>query len=368
MEVVGNYISLSRCQAECHRLEAKSKGHVVYDHAISSGNRLIFLDQISQDDRVSAKILKKGDFAVNLTSTSMPSASSLDETKLLAAVREQLEVYNNCYLSYLHGLRSIRITVEYGSIFVANAHDWVLGTTAEDVEDKLSRKVFGRNRNRKKPSKELKFVDLQKDQNVRMEQLGIGNVELSTEETFYIVELKVSNNHKLNVVIDENLQFKRYQFESFKWLDARLKSRRPVGSRSSDVDLRLTLTSRRDLDSTEAYQSLPIYETFGRNQILSFNNQGEVEVSKEYRRKATQIFSIDSKTYVLHYNNSTILVEVNKVKRYDARGPIRQHNREYTTIKPFVDVDVPSRPNDNSGKEIEKLVIDVLHVGKLLKP
>lgn len=365
MEVVGNYISLSRCQAECHRLEAKTKCHVVYDHVISSGNRLIFLEQASHDDGVSAKILKKGDFAVNLTNVSVPS--NLDETKLLAAVREQLKVYNDCYLSYLHGRPTIRISLEYGSIFVANAHGWVLGTTVQKVEEELSRKSFGRNRKRKKPTMELKFVDLQKGQDVvtKLLSLGISNTELSTKEMFYIVELKVNNNHKLKVVIDENCKFKSYQFEPFKWLDARLKSRRPVGSRSGDIDLRLTLASRRDLESTEEYESLPIYETFGKNPILSLNAQGKVEVSKEYRRKAIQILSVDSEVYTLYYNDNVIFVEVNKVKKYDAKRPMRFPDRQYTTVKPFVDIGVNIDPNTT---EIEKLVIDVLHVGKLLKP
>lgn len=379
MEVVGNYISLSRCQAECHRLEAKTKGHSVFDHAISSGNRFIFLGQKSHNDRVTAKCLKKGDFAVNLQTLSLdltslldlvpnvPNETSLDETKLLAAVREQFEVYKNCYLSYLHGSKNLHISLVYGSIFVANAQPWVLGTTTVDtVEEALSKKIKPRNRNRNNRPLEMKFVDLQKAQDVASKLPLIGTTELVKKETFYIVEMKVSNNHKLKVVIDENYQFKSYQFEPFKWLDARLKSRRPAHSRGSDVDLRVMMSSRRDLETTEAYQSLHIFETFGKNQILSMEN-GVVEISKEYRRKATQVLNFDVDTYTLLYNDSLIFVEVNKVKKYDAKRPLRYPDKEYTSIKLFADSDVSIDSNVDIAP-IEELVKNMLKVGNILKP
>lgn len=361
MEVFGNYISLSRCQAECHRLEAKTRDHFVYDHVIRSGNRFIFLDQESHDDRVTAKVLKKGDFAVNLTSlTSTSPGIQVDEIKLVSAVKEQVDVYKNSYLSYLHGSKDLRISLEYGSIYVTNAHQWAAGTTAGIVEERLSKKSNANRKRNRNANPEGKFVELQRGQETVAAKLPfLGQADVVKKEKIYVVELKISNNHKLKVVLDENLTFKGYQFEPFKWLDTRLKSRRPVSSRGSDVDLRIIMTTERDL-TTEEYESLPIFETFGKTPILFLDKDQQLVITQEYRRRATHIYIIEVDTHSLVYNDSCFFLEVKKIKKHDAKRPIRySFEKEFTSVKLYVDSDVDST---------EKLAKDILSLGKLLKP
>lgn len=366
MEARGNYLTLYKCQVERQKLESKSSKSYVFDHTITGGCYFFFIGQTSAEDRATAKLLKKGDFAVNLDSA---NASGNEDEKLERVVTQQLGEFKNNYVSYLHGSTNLRITLEYGSIYVKNAHAWVLGSSVGDVERALRASADPKNRgNHGRGSSPTsppwhKFIPLQSnlsslaDIEVRLKLLG--EVLLYQDAKFYMVEIQIAKNHDLKIVYDENLKFERYEFEPFKWLVADLKTPRPIRSRSRDIDLRVLVTSPRELNTQEA-QELPIYETFGKTEIIALNG-GQPVVLPEYRRSVTFVHEVTKKVYHIDRNGSSIFVEVSNIKKKNQNNRNSSSN-DYWMLKLYADF---------QSTEVDKarqLTKDILSLGKDIKP
>jgi hypothetical protein len=375
MEVLGNYSTLGKCQAERQSLEKRLKGIFVYNSTMNGGFRFSFLGQRSDEDPVTVKELGK-DFAVNLKHT--PSQSGQDEKKLLNAVGQQLGVFNKNYVSYLHGSKKLEMTFEYGSIYITNAHAWVeSGSTVENVEKTLIQSAPDSISHRRKENPTVttnniasKFIPAEsKNNNLSLKDLQKSSASLGTishveTNEHYLVEIKDGNNLEvhLKIIYDKDFRFKQYQFKPFKWLVAELKTHRPPGASSRDIDFRFTMTSARELETQEA-RELPIYETFGMTEILS-KEDGRLKFSAECHKKVTSVELVTVDVHKVDHQGSVIFIEVERIKRFNGKNSyeVGKPSSEFSTLRLR---GVFDSHDTDKAREVTK---HLLSAGKIIRP
>lgn len=331
LEVHGNYTTLSKCQEERKKLEKTLKGISVLKSTINGGCHFIFLGQSSDSDPVTVK-QREREFAVKLKNK--PSRSGQDEKKLLVALTKQLGAFNKHYVTLLHGPRELEMTVEFGSIYITDAHAWIeSGSTVERIENMLTQSSAADirwNRGKRGPNNitsKLHFyesrtkADVFLEEDLRKSLAPLGKMfRLQTSE-YYVVHIKNDKRTDvhLRMVYDKDLKFKRFQFKSFKWLAADLKTYRPPETTSRDIDFRFTMTSTRELEAERA-QELSIYETFAKKEILSEVNGG-VKISEEHQNLVDSVQLVKVDVYKVDCKGGQIFLDVKTTKEFNAKKP-----------------------------------------------
>ncbi|XP_048583369.1 uncharacterized protein LOC5504594 isoform X2 [Nematostella vectensis] len=271
MEITGTYLTLFKAQTELYRMEQLTQDTSAYNHLVKNGKRFIFMGQSGPLDNVCAKQLKKGDFALNLIEVT--SESGVDEVKLVKAVEEQFKV-TELRLDYLHGSRDLRVSVEFGSIYVCNGHQWVIGAKVQQVEDTLRRGgAHGSPSVKWNPQRTF----------AQSWRAAFPDAVQTSTTSKYVLEVKQGKHSGLTIVFNDKLEFESFRTPPFRWLEVDMKSPRATSARTADTDIRLIMTSQREITREDA-ESLPNYQSYASQRMLQMENNN-VSIAPAFRSK-----------------------------------------------------------------------------------
>ena len=364
LEATGNYLTLHGVQNELEKLETTCQSYI-YDHTVSGGTRFLFLNQSSQEQRVTFKKLKK-DFAVNIAEMDfLHSGEDLAARKFQNAISSQLQVYNREYLSYVHGADNLIVKAEFGSIYVENASP-LFGDNVESVERTLRQTADPKNQSPQARRNTLlmrhKFMSLAE----RAEARSIAfpeSILLSSSES-YTLGIKAGKNHTLTVIYDKNLELCDVEIPSINWVVADVKAPRSRNSKSRDIDMRITICSERKLDEEEEKQEIMASASCSRFKSAirkSANGDTRLELAHELQKKVIFVRHEKTSTYSVPDNNSSF-IQVKEVEKYDAKG-----QRFLNNPKTFIEEQIRGSFNGKNENEAMNVAKEVWAAAKKLR-
>lgn len=367
LEATGNYLTLHGVQNELEKLETTCQSYI-YDHTVSGGTRFLFLNQSSQEQRVTFKKLNR-DFAVNTAEMALlNSGEDLAERKFQNAISSQLRVYNREYLPYVHGTDTLSVKAEFGSIYVENVPpvSLISGSTAESVERTLSENADPKNQSaRGRRNTQLmrhKFVPF----SGRVAASSIAFLERlpqSSSES-YTVGIKAGKNHTLTVNYNENLEFCDVEIPSINWVVADVKAPRSSNSKSRDIDMRITICSERKLDEEDEKQEIMASANYTRFKYAlrrPANGGSQLELAHELQNKVSFVRHDKTSTYRVPDNNS-IFIQVKEVEKYETKG-----QRLLNNPKTFIEEQIRGSFNGKNENEAMNVANEVWEAAKKLR-
>ena len=299
----------------------------IYDHTVTGATGFLFLGQNGPEDAVTFKKLQR-DFAVNLnpihallSSLSGSSTDDFAETKFCSMLSSQLEVFKREHLSYVHGTDRLKVRAEFGSIYVENVQS--LASQVKVVENILSQNAdpkYQSGQARRQPLMRHKFIPISRGADGWTAAFESSSLE-STEET-YTLGIKAGKNHILTVIYDRDLKFSDVEIPPINWVVVDVKAPRPAGTRSRDIDFRVTVCSERKLEAEEKEEVMKSgnYEIFKTKSIISKQpNEGQgLVLASDYLKKAS--FVRHDKTSMYRIYNGNLSLQVTEVQKYDVKG------------------------------------------------
>lgn len=367
LEATGNYLTLHGVQNELEKLETTCQSYI-YDHTVSGGTRFLFLNQSSQEQRVTFKKLNR-DFAVNTAEMALlNSGEDLAARKFQNAISSQLRVYNREYLPYVHGTDTLSVKAEFGSIYVENVPpvSLILGSTAESVERTLSENADPKNQSaRGRRNTQLmrhKFVPF----SGRVAASSIAFLErlLQSSSESYTVGIKAGKNHTLTVNYNENLEFCDVEIPSINWVVADVKAPRSSNSKSRDIDMRITICSERKLDEEDEKQEIMASANYTRFKSAirrPANGGSQLELAHELQNKVSFVRHDKTSTYRVPDNNS-IFIQVKEVEKYETKG-----QRLLKNPKTFIEEQIRGSFNGKNENEAMNVANEVWEAAKKLR-
>jgi len=318
----------------------------------------LFLGQTGPGDAVTFKRLQR-DFAVNLdpvnallSSLSGTSTDDFSETKFYSKLSSQLEVFKREHLPYVHGTDRLKIKAEFGSIYVENVSS--LTSRVDIVESALSQSADPKNQSvqaRRQPLMRHKFKPISHGADGWTAAFESSSLE-STDET-YILGIKAGKNHILTVIYDRDLKFCDVEIPPINWVVVDVKAPRPPGTRSRDIDFRVTVCSERKLEAKEKEEVMTSanYEIFKTKSIISKQPNGGpgLVLVNEFLKKTS--FVRHDKTSIYRIYNGNLSLQVKEVQKYDVKGA-----RSLNTPRTFTELQIWGQFN---GKDDEELAMTV---------
>ena len=299
----------------------------IYDHTVTGATGFLFLGQNGPEDAVTFRKLQR-DYAVNLnpihallSSLSGSSTDDFAETKFCSMLSSQLEVFKREHLSYVHGTDRLKIRAEFGSIYVENVQS--LASQVKVVENILSQNAdpkYQSGQARRQPLMRHKFIPISRMAEGWTAAFESSSLE-STEET-YTLGIKAGKNHILTVIYDRELKFSDVEIPPINWVVVDVKAPRPAGTRSRDIDFRVTVCSERKLEAEEKEEVMKSgnYVIFKTKSIISKQpNEGRgLVLASDYLKKAS--FVRHDKTSMYRIYNGNLSLQVKEVQKYDVKG------------------------------------------------
>ena len=299
MEVFGNYLALYKVQNELEKIAMICKSYI-YDHVVTGAPRFIFMCQTGSAAAVKFTRLKR-DCAVNLLSPSLLDNAE-DQRKFVSAFEEQMVAFRRECLPYMHGDNQLDFHVEFGSIY-ANQTPFFGALTVGNVEKMLEgaadpQRKAAQARNRGSPRQlSHKFISLSTPSDLWNSSFP-GLTHESTSEV-YILEVKAGKN-TIRFAFNSNMEFTGLKIPPVTWLCADVKTPRPTESRSRDVDIRLSVSSPRELrnEAKRKVVESPVYEKYVKGNVIRKNpTSGTLELDRSVFRKILYVRHEKTRSY-----------------------------------------------------------------------
>ena len=321
------------------------------------------MGQNGPEDAVTFKKLQR-DFAVNLNLGI--STEDFSETKFYSKLSSQLEVFKREHLAYVHGTDRLKIKAEFGSIYVENVQS--LTSRVDIVENTLSQTADPKNQSpqaRRQPLMRHKFIPISRGADGWTAAFESSSLE-STDET-YTLGIKAGKNHILTVIYDRDLKFCDVEIPPINWVVVDVKAPRPAGTRSRDIDFRVTVCSERKLESEEKEEVMKSanYEIFKTKSIISKQPNGGqgLVLANEFQKKAS--FVRHERTSMYRIYNGNLSLQVKEVQKYEVKGT-RFLN---TPSKTFTELQIWGQFNGKDDDELAMTVArDLWSATKKLRP
>ena len=195
------------------------------------------------------------------------------------------------------------VRAEFGSIYAENI---LLDRSVEEVEETFSESADPRNQSGKAYKKTMKrhkfmpFNDKVGDWSAPFPS----RILISNRESFTL-RIKASKNQGLTLVYDEDLTFCDVEIPPINWVVADIKTPRPMGARTRDTDIRITVCSERKLEADEKQDVMTSadYERFKSVIRKSSASGSDLELAKE--QKEMVLFDRHDKTSVYEVQDSS---------------------------------------------------------------
>ena len=236
------------------------------------------------------------------------------ETKFLNTLSCQLQLFQREHLPYIHGSAKLMVRAEFGSIFAENIS--LALSTVREVEDMLSENADPRNQlgkaNESTRHKFKPLIDKGGDWSASFPSRNL----ISTRESFTL-GIKASKNQGLTLVYDKDLTFCDVEIPPINWVVADIKTPRPMGARSRDTDIRITVCSERKLEADEKQDVMMSADCERFKPVIRKSSTSGSDLELVMEKKEMVLFVRHDKTSVYEVQDSSnFWIEEREVKKY----------------------------------------------------